>query len=133
MAAPEQLAREMSAQLEAYGKLATDEMEGIMESVGEEALQKVKAASPRRKGAYRRSWKVKIERNGYRMEVVVYSAKHYQLTHLLEFGHRTRLGTGRNARRYGSKASVGAQPHIAEVNEWAQRELDARIRKALGG
>ena len=49
--------------------------------------------------------------------------------YLLEKGHRTRLKHG----RYGRQAAVGAQPHIEEVNAWAQRELEQRIRQALGG
>lgn len=130
---PEQLARQLTAQLEAYGKLASEQVDSIIEDVGNESLKQVKAASPHRKGTYRRSWKVKIERRGYRMEVTIYSAKHYQRTHLLENGHRTRLGTGRHGRVYGTKATVAAQPHIEEVNAWAQRELEQRIRQALGG
>lgn len=133
---PEQLARELTKSLEEYGRLAQHELHDILESVGDEAKSRVIAASPKGKrrgsGKYQRGWKVKIEESGSRTSVTVHN-KRYQLTHLLENGHRTRLGTGRHDRVYGTKATVAAQPHIGEVNAWAQRELEQRIRQALGG
>ena len=133
---PDQLVRELTKSLTEYGKLAQHEVHEILESVGDEAKSRVTDASPKGKrrgsGKYQRGWKVKIEESSSRTSVTVHN-KHYQLTHLLENGHRTRLGTGRRGRVYGSKAAAAAQPHIAEVNEWAQRELEQRIRQALGG
>lgn len=126
---PEDLAAALADQLSEYGKTTTEEVDNIISEVGREACERVRAASPRRKGAYRRGWKVKIERRGSRTEVTVHNAKRYQLTHLLEFGHRTRLRSG----KYGSKAFVAAQPHIGEVNDWAQREVERKIREKLGG
>lgn len=129
---PDQLSRELTKSLTEYGKLAQHEVHDILESVGDEAKSRVASLSPkgRRRGSgkYKRGWKVKIEESGSSTSVTVHN-KHYQLTHLLEFGHRTRLKHG----KYGKQAAVGAQPHIEEVNEWAQRELERRIRKALGG
>lgn len=130
--APDQLARELVKTLEDYSKLTHTEVQEILESVGEEARDRVTDASPKGKrrgsGKYQRGWKVKIEESGSRVSVTVHNRR-YQLTHLLEFGHRTRLKHG----RYGKQASAGAQPHIADANAWAQRELERRIRKALGG
>lgn len=129
---PDQLSHELVKTLAEYGKLAQHEVHDILESVGDEAKSRVTSASPKGKrrgsGKYKRGWKVKIEESGSSTSVTVHN-KHYQLTHLLEFGHRTRLKHG----KYGKQAAVGAQPHIDEVNEWAQRELERRIRKALGG
>lgn len=133
---PDQLARELTKSLTEYGKLAQHEVHDILESVGDEAKSRVTAASPKGKrrgsGKYKRGWNVKIEESGSRTSVTVHN-KRYQLTHLLENGHRTRIGTGRRGRVYGTKASVGAQPHIAAVNEWAQHEAEQRIRQKLGG
>lgn len=129
---PDQLSHELAKTLAEYGKLAQHEVHDILESVGDEAKSRVTSASPKGKrrgsGKYKRGWKVKIEESGSSTSVTVHN-KHYQLTHLMEFGHRTRLKHG----KYGKQAAVGAQPHIDEVNEWAQRELERRIRKALGG
>jgi hypothetical protein len=129
---PDQLARELTKSLTEYGKLAQHEVHDILESVGEEARDRVTDASPKGKrrgsGKYQRGWKVKIEESGSRVSVTVHNRR-YQLTHLLEFGHRTRLKHG----KYGKQSFAGAQPHIADANAWAQRELERRIRKALGG
>lgn len=129
---PDQLSRELTKSLTEYGKLAQHEVHDILESVGDETKSRVASLSPkgrrRSSGKYKRGWKVKIEESGSSTSVTVHN-RHYQLTHLLEKGHRTRLKHG----RYGKQAAVGAQPHIEEVNTWAQRELEQRIRKALGG
>lgn len=129
---PDRLSSELAKSLSEYGKLAHHEVQEILESVGDEAKSRVASASPkgmrRGSGKYKRGWNVKIEESGSSTNVTVHN-KHYQLTHLLEFGHRTRLKHG----RYGVQAAAAAQPHIEEVNAWAQRELERRIRKALGG
>lgn len=129
---PDQLANALTKSLTEYGKLAQNEVHDILESVGEKAKSRVTATSPKGKrrgsGKYKRGWNVNIEESGSSTSVTVHN-KHYQLTHLLEKGHRTRLKHG----RYGKQSAVGAQPHIEEVNAWAQQELERRIRKALGG
>ncbi len=133
---PERVAAKLTETLTQYGRLTQDTVQRILESVGDEAKARVASLSPkgRRRGSgkYKRGWKVKIEESGSSTSVTVHN-RHYQLTHLLENGHRTRLGTGRHGRVYGTKATAAAQPHIGEVNAWAQRELERRIRQALGG
>ena len=126
------VSKQLTEQLREYGKLTTEEVDSIITEVGKEACEQVKNASPRRKGKYKRGWKVKIERHGTKTDVTVYNSQ-WQLTHLLEFGHKTRLGTGKSRRRYGRKAFVSGQPHIGPANDWAQREVESRIRKKLGG
>lgn len=129
---PERVAAKLTETLTQYGRLTQDTVQRILESVGDEAKTRVASLSPkgRRRGSgrYKRGWKVKIEESGSKISVIVHNRR-YQLTHLLEFGHRTRLRHG----RYGRQAAAAAQPHIGEVNAWAQRELERRIRKALGG
>ena len=129
---PEDLAEQLVETLTEYGKTTSEEVTDIIESVGKEARDRVKDASPRRKGAYKRGWKFKVEKRGNSTKITVYNAK-YMLTHLLEFGHRTRFGTGKRGRTYGRKTFVSPQPHIAPVNDWAQSEFERRLRKKLGG
>lgn len=129
---PEKLAAELVKSLTEYGKLARHEVHDILESVGEKAVAMAADLSPkghrRGSGKYKRGWKMKLEETGSTVRVTVHNRR-YQLTHLLENGHRTRLKHG----KYGKQAYVRGQPHIAAANEWAQRELERRIRKALGG
>lgn len=129
---PDELTRQITETLQEYGKTTSEDLESVIESVGKEACQQVKATSPRRKGGYRRGWKFKVEKRGTTTTIIVHNTK-YMLTHLLEFGHRTRLGTGKRGRTYGRKSFVTAQPHIAPVNDWAQKEFERRLRQKLGG
>lgn len=64
-------------------------------------------------GAYRADWAVSSStKNGVR-EVRVYNKAHYQLTHLLEYGHLARDGS-----------FVKPVPHIAKAEEIAYRKLE---------
>lgn len=117
-----------------YGAEVSYEISIAMNEIGQEAKKRVAAASPKRTGKYKRGWRVDFKNKGGVIQCVIHqNDKEYRLTHLLENGHRTRLGKGRHSRRYGTQGAVAARPHIAEVNEWAQRELESRIRRAFGG
>ena len=102
-----------------YTDVLEEDVKDILTEVGKEAKQKVSSASPERAGKYARGWRVKKTFRKGKYEVVVHNDR-YQLTHLLENGHRKRNGTG----------WVQAQPHISKVNEWAQQELEKQIREA---
>ena len=55
---------------------------------------------------------------------IVYNRSHYQLTHLLEFGH----ALVRGGRKVGE---VRAYPHIAEVNDRVQETLIRKVESRL--
>lgn len=76
---------------------------------------------------YSSSWKSKKERlfGGLYSKVTVYNAKHYQLTHLLEKGHRVvawKKDLGKRTRAF---------PHISVVNDRVGRELPDAIIKRI--
>ena len=98
-----------------------EEIETALQAVGKEAAAKLRDTSPKRSGKYRKGWKVTAERRNGEIIVTVHN-KHYRLTHLLEHGHKTRSG-GRAA----------AAPHIAPVEEWAEKEAIKAIEKAVKG
>ena len=125
---PDQIAKELTKILSDYSELATDEVRDIITDVGNEAKNRVTEASPKGHGKYRRGWTVRAESSGSKVSIIVHNRR-YQLTHLLENGHRTRYKTG----RYGSRSRAAARPHIGDVNSWAQEEVEKRIRAALGG
>ena len=60
--------------------------------------------------------------NGTIRCVISQKSPTYRLTHLLEYGHKTRSGT-----------RTKAQPHIKPVEEWAEREAMKEIEKAVKG
>lgn len=104
--------------MQEYSEGLEKNIKDIMTEVGAEAKQIVSGTSPKRTGKYARGWKVKKTFRKGKFEVTVHNSR-YQLTHLLENGHRKRSGTG----------WVKAQPHIAKVNEWSQNELEKQIKK----
>lgn len=95
----------------------------------EDAAKLLKQGGPyeERTKKYTKSWtsEQRISRksavsglNGYS----VYNKEHFQITHLLEYGHQSRNG-GR----------VRAFSHIAPVNEQAGEMVAQKIKRKLGG
>ena len=85
---------------------------------------KVEGAFQNRSGNYRRGWRVTFDESRYGIEATVHN-KVYQLTHLLESGHAKFLW-GR-----ATGEDVQAFPHIANVNDEAQRKLEEEIKRRL--
>lgn len=111
---------ELEKLLDEYDEHVKQETEKVFTEVATEAAQKLKQTSPKSKGRrrhYATGWAMK--KNGERTWVV-YNKTMPGLTHLLEKGHATV-----NGRR------VAPQIHIAPVEEWANREVVARLERDL--
>lgn len=109
--------------LKEYSDLASSEVKGAVRKAGKTVKNEIAANAPKKTGAYSKSWSVKTEKEtSESLELVVYSKSKYQLAHLLEHGHAKR-GGGRTR----------AIEHIAPAEEAGAKELEADIRKALGG
>lgn len=91
-------------------------------SLGDEAVSVLKDSSPIDKGKYRKSWKNKVLRGTGYINVTVYNAKYYRLTHLLEYGHAKRNG-GR------TKAFNHIKPVEKMVSEKFVESVEEIIRK----
>jgi alkyl hydroperoxide reductase subunit AhpF len=75
----------------------------------------------RKKGKYKRSWKVKIISNNFSYyKAVIHAGKEYSLTHLLENGHATRNG-GRTE----------PQVHIKPARDKIEKEYIEGIEKIV--
>lgn len=94
-------------------------LEKVGKEVAEEAIQKLKATSPRKKGDYSKGWRLKRIATGF----VIHNATNYQLTHLLEKGH---------ARR-GGGAPVRAYKHIEPVEKAAIQDFIHRAEQVIKG
>jgi len=73
----------------------TEGIQAALDYVGQSCADDIKAASPVRRGKsggkYAKGWRYKIAPDG--QTVTVYNGgKHSSLSHLLEFGHRSRSG-----------------------------------------
>lgn len=103
----------------------TDEIENkindAVNDVAAESLKRIRETSPKRTRKYSKSWRSEVKRGIGSSSFRIYNANHWQLTHLLENGHLTR-----NKNRF-----VSANPHIASVQSWAEKEIRRRIEEVL--
>ena len=117
--------------LNEYGDDVYKCLDKSVDEVAEEAklkLQQVSSFAPggNPSGAYSKSWineKLPVKR--LESKQVVHNEDHYRLTHLLEKGHVIRNGTGRTFGR------TGEYPHIAPVNDWANEELQRKVKQGV--
>ena len=110
-------------EIEAMNKEVIEKVNKAADKASKKAARDLKATSPvrhdgyKRKyppGSYAKSWGVVKEGNALGVtQYTIQNAKHYQLTHLLEFGHID-AKTGRRTKAY---------PHIAAVNQSATDEF----------
>ena len=110
-----------------YTDEVAEDVEQIVTDVAKEAAKQVKANanSKFKKGKggrhYANGWRAKVVKGRISVSAVVYNANKPQLTHLLENGHAKADGVGR----------VPGRPHIAPVNEWAEKEVVKRVTERL--
>lgn len=117
------LASAIADELAQYEETVTSGLFDDIRAVGKECLAEVKAKSPRRKGKYRRGWRLKVmfeSKNDLR--VAVHNATNYQLTHLLEKGYLHRSGK-----------RVEGKPHIAPAEQNAERKLLSKVKVRIRG
>lgn len=118
-----ELANAITAELMKYPPQVYQKVSQAIENVTEVAVTELKATSPTRPrgGAYRANWKKRtINESRLGKKNVIYNAKHYRLTHLLEKGHLTRNG-GRTK----------AIPHIAPVEQKITEMLPKEIERLV--
>lgn len=128
---PINLEATMQTMIEEYGDAVFQCLDKCVDEVAEEAKQKLQdvtsfAPGGKPSGDYSRSWiNEKLPVGRLNTKQVVHNQEHYRLTHLLEKGHVIRNGTGRT---FGK---TGEYPHIAPVNDWANEELQRRIKQEM--
>lgn len=126
------LEKAIAGVLEEYGEDVYQVLDGCVDSVAEEAKEKLQAVGSfapggNPSGDYSKAWiNEKLQVKRLNSKNVVHNEDHYRLTHLLEKGHVIRNGTGRT---FGK---TGEYPHIAPVNDWANAELPKKVEQELG-
>lgn len=114
------LTAQLISAMKEYTSTCEEQIQEVLQDVAKEAKKQLSSTSPKRTGKYKRGWKVTLTRRAGYCKVDIHNTK-YQLTHLLEKGHR--VGSGR------SPAIV----HIKPVEEWAIKEAEKRIKEVLQG
>lgn len=109
--------------LEDYSEEVGEGVRKAAEKTAREAVQKLKATSPKETGGYAAGWtskKVRIAGKGDVVDITVYNRDKPGLTHLLEKGHATVNG-GR----------APAHVHIKPVEEEAVRRFEERVQEVI--
>lgn len=122
---PEDLQNVLKEYLEDYVEDITEEVkettDGMMKEVKAELIRISPKSGIARGTKYYKGWSIKTgaktRKKDYKYTKIVWNKDNYQLTHLLEFGHCKRDGTG----------WVEAQPHIREV----EKKYGARFADTL--
>lgn len=117
----ESIETQLARILNDYTEEVQEATEQTAEEIVNEGVSKLKATSPRKRGQYRRNWRLKREISGKGSAFIMYNTgKTASLTHLLEKGHVLKQG-GR----------ARAIPHIGPVEEWAVKEYENRLTRRL--
>ena len=125
----DQLFKDVTITLDDYAHGVEGAMIKASEHAGMYAEGMLKNISPSRTGEYRKGWVFEyhdVKRGKrYRSELVVWNAKKYRLTHLLEKSHRI-------ANKYGSYGKSTPQPHIAPTEKETEQEWARQFKYELG-
>lgn len=118
----EDFAEILMSELKTYTETKSEKINKAAKKVSRKALKAVRSKSPELTGDYRKGWKVKILRDSpTTIAIVVHQrGKEHKLTHLLEYGHKSKSGK-----------KVDAIPHIEQVQEEANIEISQEINKIL--
>ena len=118
----EQMADEIAKMLTEYETAIVKNVDTSGKAVADKGAKQLRQTSPKRTGAYAKSWGVTREKGafGENAKYIVHNKKRYRLTHLLEHGHVT--ANGKRTR---------AIPHIKPVEEQVIREYEKQVREAI--
>ena len=116
------LAAQIANELATYSQDVVEKVNVSSEKVGRAAVKRLKQTSPKRTGAYAKSWAMKTEKalGQPHKRIVHVKAPHYRLTHLLEHGH-AKVGGGR----------AEGRPHIGPAEEEVIREFAREVEEAI--
>lgn len=126
MAKLSELSVELEAALQEYSAEVAESTKEECLRVAKETAAELQSLGPKKSGEYAKGWKTRVayERGGD-IRVQIYNGAKPQLTHLLEFGHATRNGTGREFAR------TKAYPHINAAEDNAAKKLTSKVKTRL--
>jgi hypothetical protein len=117
----DQLAAEIAKGLSEYSQDVVEKVNLSSEKVGKSAVKRLKETSPKDKGKYAKSWRVKTDPQvGQPNTLTIHNKDHYYLTHLLEHGH-AKKGGGR----------VAGIPHIRPAEEMVIEQFIREVEEAI--
>lgn len=118
---------EIQSILKETGSAVDTALTDTLKVLAKDTADDLKRTSPKQKtrngGKYAKGWTYKEVSKG---NFVVYN-KQYQLTHLIEKGHKTRLKTG----KYGKVAFTKSNPHIANAERKMKERVEPEFEKNI--
>ena len=118
------LTAEITAALKEYTGAVMDGIDKAVETCGKGMRKEIAGAGPSLSGDYGKGWRCKISDHGRgNKSARVHNKTDYQLTHLLEKGHKKRGGKGR----------VKAYVHIAPAAEKWTGKFEQMCKEACKG
>lgn len=106
----------ISNELEKYDQQVADGIKKKVREVAKECRQDLFNTSPEKTGSYKKGWTASVQYENERdIRVVIHNKTDYQLTHLLEYGHKGPGGV--------AKGSAPAFKHIQPAEEKAAAKL----------
>lgn len=121
--------KQLTDALQEYSRTSEEGIRNAINDVCKEAKKTLTSTSPKgHRSKYKKGWKVTIEQRAGHYVAHIHN-RQYQLTHLLEKGHKTNLKSG----KYGKQSRASARPHIRAVEQWAIKEVEKRIKEVLQG
>ena len=122
---PEQLTQEIGEILQTFNHSVQTIVDEAAVEVGKAGAADLRRISPRGyRGKYAKGWTWKKTKRG---TVYIHNARHYQLTHLLEKGHKTVKKSG----KYGNKSRTAAIPHISTIENEVAENFESRIVRGI--
>lgn len=126
------LAETLANALKEYDQDVADAVKEAVDDTADDAVEAIKGAAPRRTGKYAKGWrKKKAYESSYEKRNVVHNGTSYQLTHLLEHGHRAKNTDRAGKHHITRKGFTAARVHIAPAEQEAISKLEERIEKAV--
>lgn len=117
----DQLAAEIAQGLADYSQDVVEKVNISSKKVSKAAVKRLKETSPKDKGKYAKSWRVKTEPQiGQPDALTIHNKDYYYLTHLLEHGH-AKVNGGR----------VEGKPHIRPAEEQVIKDFVQEVEEAI--
>ena len=116
----DELSEAVQAELEQYAGEVQENVDAAVIRVARRCLKKIRKDSPKRSGAYRKGWRMQIEKGPLSTAAVIYNRTRWFLIHLLEDGHQKAAG-GR----------VEGTPHVEPAGQQAEKELVDELTNVL--
>lgn len=124
-----QLGATIMKELSAFAGATNEIVDHAATTAAKHAVIELNTNSPSLEGRYAKGWKVKVDRRAKHTgfgRVTVHNKTDWQLTHLLEYGHKLVYYGHRTNRRVNPKV------HIEPVRKEAYAEFEALIKMGVG-